>query len=729
MGSELLLVNSLYVPILSASYIYTKSNNAYQNSMQAYRYISLKSVPSVRLLVAFIAGILLQWYVALSITTVIIATVVVIALAVGFSFLPQYRKFTVQWLGGVLILLLFTAGGALLTYTSNIEHQPDWFQNHYSKGTTIIATIDEPLVAKPNSYKAIARVAAVQNNNTVQGSKGNILIYFKKDSTVPHRIGYGTRIAFSKTLQPIQNTGNPGGFDYKRYMLFQNVTSQVYLQANDYVLLPHKDASSFQVFLQKARAYVITALQTYIPGKGEQGVAEALLIGYRNDLDKQLVRSYSNTGVVHIIAISGLHLGMIYGALIFLLSPVKSRRWYRFVMPITVLVVLWLFTLIAGAVPSIVRSAVMFSFIVLGECLRRKGNIYNTLAVSALCILIYNPFYLWDVGFQLSYAAVLSIVVFIKPVYNRLYFENGILNKIWLLAATTLAAQIFTIPIVLFYFHQFPLLFLVTNLVVVPLSSIALFVEIVVVAVAGWTWLATIMGKLAYWMLWFMNSFIQHVERLPFASWQNIQTDVFQAIVLYTIILLLVAWLFARNTKLLLAALVVLFLFTVYTATAIYQAKQQHKLVVYNVPKLTTIDIIQGSESKALISAGVAQDISSQNFYLQPTRLLFRAISNQSNILGANNYLLSIANKTILIVGKSLPDVLLQQKLPVDAVIITGNPKLYMDQLKALVTSPVIVFDNSNSAWKIERWKKDCNSLHLRFHSTAEDGAFVMDCY
>ncbi len=484
--------------------------------MQAHRYISLKSVPSVRLLVAFITGILLQWYIALSITTAIVATVAVIALAIGFSFLPQYRKFTVQWLRGVLILLLFTTGGALLTYANNIQHQPKWFQNHYAKGTVITATIEEPLVAKPNSYKAIATVTAVQNNRIAEDAKGNILLYFKKDSTIAKRIGYGARIAFSKTLQPIQNTGNPGGFDYKRYLLFQNITSQVYLQANEYVLLPQKDASTFQVFLQKTRAYVINSLQTYIPGKGEQGVAEALLIGYRNDLDKQLVQSYSNTGVVHIIAISGLHLGMIYGVLLFLLSPFKSRRWYRFVMPITVLIVLWLFTLIAGAVPSIVRSAVMFSFIVLGECLRRKGNIYNTLAVSALCILIYNPFYLWDVGFQLSYAAVLSIVVFMKPVYNSLYFENRIINKIWMLAATTIAAQIFTIPIVLFYFHQFPLLFLVTNLLVVPLSSIALFIEILVVAVAGWAWLATITGKLAYWLLWFMNSFIQHVEKLPF---------------------------------------------------------------------------------------------------------------------------------------------------------------------------------------------------------------------
>lgn len=696
--------------------------------MQAKGFIGLKGVPSARLLAAVIAGILLQWYARLSLTTIIITSVIDIALAVSFSFLPRYLTFRMQWLRGIWVLLLFTAAGALLTYFNNIQHRSDWFGNHYTKGTIVIATIDEPLVTKPNSYKAIARVTAVQNNHLVQDASGNILVYFKKDSTIANNIGYGTRIAFSRQAKPIQNNGNPGGFDYERYLLFQDITSQVYLQAGDYVLLPQKDVSSFQVFLQKARTYVIKTLQTYIPGKSEQAVAEALLIGYRNDLDKQLLQSYSNTGVVHIIAISGLHLGMIYGVLLFLFAPFKSRRWYRFVMPLTVLIVLWLFTLIAGAVPSITRSAVMFSFIVLGECLRRKGNIYNTLAVSALCLLIYNPFYLWDVGFQLSYAAVLSIVVFIKPIYNLLYFENKILNKIWLLMATNIAAQVFTVPLVLFYFHQFPLLFLITNLVVVPLSTVILFIGVLLLAIGGWTWMATIGGKLAYCLLWFMNSFIQHIEKLPFASWQNIKTDVLQAIILYILILLLVAWVLTKNIKLLVCALAALLLFTVDAAIDVYITKQQQKLVVYNIPKSTAIDIIQGNTAKALLSAAIVQDASVQNFYLQPTRLLLRTTPRQSNLLGANNYLLHVGNKSILVVGKSLPGASLQRKLPADAVIITGNPQLYMSQVSALVTTPIIVFDNSNPAWKIERWKKDCKSLHLRFHCVAQEGAFVMDC-
>ena len=247
--------------------------------MLAYSYISLKSIPSARLLAALIAGILLQWYAAPPPNIIIVIGIIISIATVAFLFLPQFKKYQWQWLQGAMILLLFATCGALITYVNNIQHQPQWFQNHYTKGSIIIATIDEPLVAKPNSYKAVARVTAVQNNHAIESATGNILIYFRKDSTIINHIRYGTQIAFSVPVQPIQNTGNPGGFDYKRYLQFQDITAQVYLRASDYIVLPQRDASNFQVFLQKTRAYVITALQKYIPGKKEQGVAEALLIG------------------------------------------------------------------------------------------------------------------------------------------------------------------------------------------------------------------------------------------------------------------------------------------------------------------------------------------------------------------------------------------------------------------------------------------------------------------
>src|SRR5262245_60738277 len=179
----------------------------------------------------------------------------------------------------------------------------------------------------------------------------------------------------------------------------------------------------FHEFHNTSRTKVLNILRANIKGEKELGLAEALLIGYKNDLDKTLVQSYSNTGVVHVIAISGLHLGLIYWLLSWLCKPLQRGRNFKWLRLILILTGLWLFGLLAGAQPSVIRSAVMFTCIALGQSLTRKSSTYNTLALSAFILLCINPYWLWDVGFQLLYAAVLSIVIFMQPIYNWFYFK------------------------------------------------------------------------------------------------------------------------------------------------------------------------------------------------------------------------------------------------------------------------------------------------------------------
>ena len=293
---------------------------------------------------------------------------------------------------------------------------------------------------------------------------------------------YGSQLVFSRPLQEIKNGGNPGSFDYKTYCLFQGITHQVYLTKDDFVVLPTTETNAFALFIEQSRKWVVATIRNYIPGEKEQGLAEALLIGYKDDLDKNLVQAYSNTGVVHIIAISGLHLGLIYWLLLGLTKPLKGNKkliWLRLVL---IIGSLWLFTILAGAQPSVLRSAIMFSIIALGEVLLRRTNIFNTLAFSALILLCLNPFWLWDVGFQLSYSAVLSIVLFFQPVYNWYCPQNKALDFLWKMTSVTIAAQILTLPISIYHFHQMPLLFLFTNFIAVPLSSLILIGEIMLCA-------------------------------------------------------------------------------------------------------------------------------------------------------------------------------------------------------------------------------------------------------
>src|SRR6185436_8991967 len=187
---------------------------------------------------------------------------------------------------------------------------------------------------------------------------------------------------------------------------------------------------------------VLEILSKYIPGAKESGLAKALLIGYKDELDKNLVQAYASTGVVHIIAISGLHLGIIYGLLTLVFSPLQKIIQWKWATISLILVGLWLFSFLAGAGPSVLRSAFMFSMIVLGSTLSKHFNVFNNLAFSAFALLCYNPYWLWDAGFQLSYAAVISIVLFFKWIYNWVYFTNKFIDFAWKLIAVTLSAQI-----------------------------------------------------------------------------------------------------------------------------------------------------------------------------------------------------------------------------------------------------------------------------------------------
>src|SRR4030095_10412751 len=251
---------------------------------------------------------------------------------------------------GALISIIFLALGSLLAWYNNTRHDPDWYGQHYQRGQAVVATLQEPLVEKANSYKSLATVTAVQNKNRFVLTAGDLTIYFQKDSAFTLKVG--SRIIFSKPLQEIRNTGNPGGFDFKRYSLFQGITHQVYLQQDQFVVLEGTKETLLKKILFVIRRQVLSILRRYVPGEKEAGLAEALLIGYKDDLDSNLVQSYTNTGVVHVIAISGLHLGLVYWLLLQLLKPFRKRKNFKWLIPAIIIPALWLFSMVAGGQPS-----------------------------------------------------------------------------------------------------------------------------------------------------------------------------------------------------------------------------------------------------------------------------------------------------------------------------------------------------------------------------------------
>jgi len=690
-----------------------------------------KKAPLLRLLLPSIAGIMLQWYSQISLPVIILSLFSFSISWLLFFLLPLSLRFKLQPLQGFILCLVLVCFGLLITWQKDMRHSNDWYGNHYKEGSCLLIRIDEPLVEKNKSFKADGYVEAIMENDEVVSCKGRLILYFSKDS-FKNNLQYGDRILIHKGLQAIKNSGNPGAFNYQRYAAFQQIFHNVLLREGDWVKAGGKwEGSGLRQFIFDAREYVLSVLRDQMQaGKDELGIAEALLIGYTNDLDKDLVQAYSNTGVVHIIAISGMHLGLIYVLLVWLFARIPFIKRSKWTQAVLILSCLWIFSLLTGGAASVIRSAVMFTFITAGKTVfERPVSIFSSLAASAFVMLCYNPYYLWDVGFQLSYLAVVGIVVFQRPIYNCLYIKNKWVDKVWQLVAVSLAAQLLTFPVCIYYFHQFPNLFLVTNIIAVPLSALILYAEIILVALSWLPFAGNWPGKLVNWLVWIMNKVILLINELPFAVWDKIPATVLTTWILYAVVISFTAWLINKDKNLFYFGLASLFIFSAVSVYNTWQVVKQRKIIVYNIPQHQAIDFINGSGYQFVGNPVLLEDGLLQNFHLKPGRIFFQLNKRQDSVNGLfqNRPFYQFKNKRVVIISAALQTEEPGQRVTVDLVVISKNPRLSIAQLVKLFNCRQYVFDASNPAWKIEKWQKECRSLHIQGHSVAGQGAFILD--
>jgi len=686
----------------------------------------LNQLPFLRLVLPFGGGILCAWY--FSPPVIYWQTMACIAglMLLLFSGLPLKKRFRFHLLSGISSFLLFFSIGGWRCQQQDIRQQPGWFSHHTTDSSGYIAILEAPPVEKPKSIKTIARIRYLLHQGKVLPVQGQVLIYFKKDSS-NHALRYGNILLFQKPPQPIKSAGNPGSFDFQRYALFQGITHQVYLQPGEYRLLPGREENRLKKQLLASSDYITHVLKRYIPGEKEAGLAEALLIGYKNDLDPELVQAYANTGVVHIIAISGLHLGLIYGILLLLLKPLRRIKKLKWLHPLLIITCLWAFSLLAGAQPSVLRSALMFSCLVVGDAVGRKSAVINTLLASAFGLLCYNPYWLWDLGFQLSYAAVLSILLYMKPVYHWFYIKNKLLDYAWQMNAVTLSAQVLTLPVSIYHFHQFPVSFLFTNFIAVPLSSAILMAEILLCLLTVSPWLATLLGKLTGWGIRLMNSYVERVEDIPYAVWKSLQISTTQTICLTLLLIAGAYGLIEKSKQALRFTAVLLILFLGERTLSFFKAGRQEKIIIYQVPQHSAVDFIRGRQTFFMGDSTLRQDEKSRRFYLEPARTLFRVKEQEADFLYYKPYY-RFDGLNILWLDRQFryPPLPPENRPVIDLLILSGNPRLYLASLAEALQIRQVVADASVPVRKGAYWKKDCDSLGIPFFDVREKGAFVM---
>ncbi len=688
-----------------------------------------KKAPFVRILLPFFAGIVIEYYNTIPIFWTLFTGAFAIILFYIFHSIPLGFRYTFQWLQGLLLNVVLVTAGMVVVWQKDIKNNEEWYGQYYNDSTYLIVKINEPLIEKEKSYKAEGIVESIFENENERKVTGKVLLYFSKESAISVPT-YGDKILIKGGLQQIKNTGNPGGFNYSRYMAFQQTYHQVFLKPNKFATLPSHSENVLFSFIFYARKGVVNILQKYVQGnKKVTGIAEALLIGYKEDLDKDVVQAYSNTGVVHIIAISGMHLGLIYVVLVWLFSRLPLVKKSKVARAVLILSSLWLFSLITGGSASVLRSAVMFTCIVIGKDFFKQASIYNSLATSAFLLLCYNPFLLWDVGFQLSYCAVVGIVWLQKPIENLYYSKHSALRYLWQMCSITLAAQVLTLPVCIYYFHQIPTLFLFTNIICVPLSTVILFTEILLVIISPFAIVAAQVGKLVYLLTWLMNTIIESCNKLPFSLIDKIYATPYTTVLLYLFFILGVSGLLRRNIQLIKFSLSIFLLFTVAWSYGKIGFIQQKKIIVYNVSRHTAVDFVAGNKYWFYGDEEFKKEGPLQNFNLKPTRVSLQVNDNVAVLkpIQRNRFLWQFFNKKMILIDSKVKFESSAKKLQVDVLLITKNPNVAIADLTNAVAPDCIVFDGSNSLWKITQWKKECSALHLRCFATGEAGAFVLD--
>lgn len=681
-------------------------------------------VPALRILIPLVAGIITGEYLhVVSDWSCWLAGTTILSLLL-FPSIPVYHRFRLQFLRGMLVWLLIFSGGILLIQSARITSKANWYGHAYEKGQQLLLRVEEPFVQHTKSIKTKTRIIGKWHDKKLLKTTGGVWLYCGLQA-IPGNCPPGTLIITKQAIQPIKNSGNPGTFDYAAYSLRQGITGQIFIRDSTQLLIVHDSSFSFRQKILEWREVILHQLRKYIPGKAEAGLAEALLVGYKEDLDEDILRSYSNTGVVHVIAVSGMHLALIYWLIQKLLTPLAAiprTKWISFFIAI---VLLWLFSLIAGSAASIIRAAVMFTCLLLGQTLSRESNIYNTLAASGMLLLCYDPYWLWDAGFQLSYLAVLSIVLFYKYIYNLVYCRYRLLDWVWQLCAVTCAAQILTTPLSIYLFHQFPVCFLFTNLPIVPLSSLILIMEIGLLAVGFSPWLSQWLGIIISWMIRLMNNIISTIEKLPFAIWDNLNINPVQVFLLYVFIALLAWGLIGKTKKALMISLLTINIFAGIRYFDFRRAARQQVVIIFNLPEGSRISFVTGRRQWVAQRKKVSEASMRNN--LRPAYCTYRS-APVDTLAGLNfsENLVSYNGCRILIADSGLKIRRIRENINADMLLVCGSVRDSAAVWLGKIHTRQLVIERRISERKRTDWKTVAARRGIPVHDMNEKGAFVM---
>lgn len=579
-------------------------------------------VPLLRLIIPFIAGIMLSVNLAGCYgpagSHMLMFTSAAVALsALMFPYLYGYRT---RWLHGLMvILMMFSCGFAFAERKKQNRASAD---ASLPEGKRVyLAVVKESFEMRQRSCKGLLRLYAVADSTGWKHCDALLMVYTQPDSTLPD-VTTGSVMALNAFPSAVDPPANPAEFDYRHYLAGKGIYHDVFLKTGEWLITVSRQPSDIRGHASRLRDALLSKLMRSGITDGGLGVAAAMLLGDNAYLGSDVRDAYARAGAMHILCVSGLHVGVVFLVMSALLAFLKRIPGGKLLYPMLLVIMIWFYALLTGLAPPVARASSMLSFLIIGKALSRHSNVYNTLAAAALLTLMTDPYAVFGAGFQLSYAAVLGIVTLQRPLYNLLYFRYRIPDRIWAITAVSIAAQLGTLPLALYYFHQYPVYSLLTNLIVIPLSSLIIYAGFLLFFIPSMTWASEASAWLLKTLLFFLDRGVTFVEGLPGAAISGINVDANMALILFLMIALLSAYLVFRQKTALMLGLTAMLAFSGYRLARHHRLLLQELVLVYSISGHTACDIIKGrshtfiADSVLLFSPG-KMDYSIRPFWME----------------------------------------------------------------------------------------------------------------
>ena len=613
---------------------------------------SLKYPLALKILLPLVVGILLSHYFSVEIK---FSWLVFLFLFLIAGIIIRAKNTSISnTVFGSLLFLFFTAAGIFSKSNSNSSKDTRYFSNYIIEDsvTYFQLTLKDYPTLSEKWLKCEASVNALNDREAT----GKIQVFIERDSS-SENLSYGDQIYASGFISAINAPMNPNEFDYQAYMKLHDIHHQVFIRNNQWKISGN-DANPILESIYSIRNYCSNVFENSGMDPENIAVAKALVLGDKALISDELMLSYASTGALHVLAVSGLHVGIIMLILGFMLKPLKRIKKAKFLFLFFALSGIWFYAILTGLTPSVLRAAVMFSFVLIGSELQRDTSIYQSLMISAIILLLIDPNVLFQLGFLLSYFAVIGIVFFHPKIYALFFFKNKLMDKIWQITCVSIAAQLATFPLGIYCFQQFPNYFLIANLIVIPISFFVLIVGIAALILNAVPLISYALFYILGWLIYLLNNGVRIVESLPFAVFDSIVISWYDAVFLYLFLILISFSMLHKSKFAFLLSLLFLTSFFISDTVDHFKKSNNSQVVFYRMKNEIVMDIFNGKDFSTVSTFSSQESNQDLKFHVEPNRLQLAGKKRASNhfVINSNQATFEFENKSLVFADQALLD-------------------------------------------------------------------------